>query len=89
MPSPIICLEDVERVRGSASEPFRLKVERLAISAGERVALLGPSGCGKSTCLDLLAMTLRPTRSRCFRLEVGEGKQPISPISGPAPIGTR
>ena len=30
MPSPIICLEDVERVRGSASEPFRLRIERLA-----------------------------------------------------------
>ena len=74
MPSPIICLEDVERVRGSPSEPFRLKIERLAIAAGERVALLGPSGCGKSTCLDLLAMTLRPTRSRRFRLDVGGGK---------------
>ena len=74
MSAHLIDLADVERVRGSASEPFRLKIERLAIGHGERVALLGPSGCGKSTCLDLLAMTLRPTRSRCFRLEVGDGK---------------
>ena len=89
MPSPIICLEDVERVRGSASEPFRLKIERLAISAGERVALLGPSGCGKSTCLDLLAMTLRPTRSRAFGWRSAKESSRYRRISGPAPIGTR
>jgi putative ABC transport system ATP-binding protein len=74
LPPPIICLEDVERVRGSASEPFRLKIERLAIADGERVALLGPSGCGKSTCLDLLAMTLRPTRAGRFRLDFSDGE---------------
>src|SRR5512134_1360029 len=74
MSAQIIDLADVERVRGSTSEPFRLKIERLAIDAGERVALLGRSGCGKSTCLDLLAMTLRPTRAGRFRLDVGDGK---------------
>jgi hypothetical protein len=36
LPPPIIWLEDVERVRGSAIEPFRLKIERLAIDDGER-----------------------------------------------------
>src|SRR5512134_460210 len=74
MRTHLIDLADVERVRGSTSEPFRLKIERLAIEAGERVALIGPSGCGKSTCLDLLAMTLRPTRAGRFRLEVSDGK---------------
>ena len=74
MPPPIICLEDVERVRGSTDEPFRLRIERLAIADGERVALLGPSGCGKSTCLDLLAMTLRPTRAGRFRLDFSDGE---------------
>ena len=71
----LIDLEDVERVRGSANEPFRLKIERLAIADGERVALLGPSGCGKSTCLDLLAMTLRPTRAGRFRLDFSDGER--------------
>jgi putative ABC transport system ATP-binding protein len=69
----LIDLEDVERVRGSAVEPFRLRIERLVIADGERVALLGPSGCGKSTCLDLLAMTLRPTKAGRFRLDLPDG----------------
>jgi putative ABC transport system ATP-binding protein len=79
MRAPIIDLEGVERVRGSAGEPFRLRVERLAIGDGERVALLGPSGCGKSTCLDLLAMTLRPTTAATFLLRVpGEDEVDIA-----------
>lgn len=38
-----------------------LKIDRLAISAGERVALLGRIGAGKSTLLRLLAGLSRPT----------------------------
>ena len=74
MSARLIDLEDVERIRGSSSEPFRLKIERLVIAEGERVALLGPSGCGKSTCLDLLAMTLRPTKAGRFRLDLPDGR---------------
>ena len=81
MPAPIIDLEDVERVRGSGAEAFHLRIERLAIHEGERVAILGPSGCGKSTCLDLLAMTLRPTSAGRFRLRLrGEGEADVAAL---------
>jgi ABC-type lipoprotein export system ATPase subunit len=39
---------------------FRLRIPRLAVARGERVALLGPSGCGKTTLLDLIAGILVP-----------------------------
>jgi putative ABC transport system ATP-binding protein len=34
---------------------FRLRVPRLAVEAGEAVAVIGPSGTGKTTLLDLVA----------------------------------
>ncbi|MGY8767692.1 MAG: ATP-binding cassette domain-containing protein [Pirellulales bacterium] len=37
------------------AEGFRLRVDELAISQGEQVAIIGPSGCGKTTLLHLMA----------------------------------
>lgn len=78
---PAILLEGVERGRGAGGEVFRLVIERLAIGDGERIALIGPSGCGKSTCLDLLAMTLKPTRAATFRVHVkGAGETDVAAL---------
>ncbi len=67
-------LRDVIKVRASPGAAFRLRVPRLDIAAGERIALVGESGCGKSTLLDLLVMVLQPTQARAFRFVPRPGK---------------
>ena len=41
-----------------------LAVERLAVAAGETLAVVGPNGAGKSTLLLVLACLLRPQAGR-------------------------
>ena len=43
---------------------FRLNVPKLAVGAGEKVAVIGPSGRGKTTLLHLLAGVLVPAVGR-------------------------
>ncbi len=45
-------------------DPFELRLDRLQVGAGERVALVGPSGCGKTTLLNLVSGILRPAAGR-------------------------
>ncbi|MDR2935456.1 MAG: ATP-binding cassette domain-containing protein [Candidatus Adiutrix sp.] len=45
---------------------YKLHIKRLAVAAGEKMALTGPSGCGKSTALDLLGMVLEPDSAGRF-----------------------
>ncbi|WP_372657238.1 phosphonate ABC transporter ATP-binding protein [Hydrogenophaga sp.] len=45
----------------SAHAPAALRGLRLALAAGEQVAVIGPSGAGKTTLLHLLACALRPS----------------------------
>ena len=44
----------------SDAAPFELRVEDLAIGAGEAVACIGPSGAGKTTLVHLFAGILSP-----------------------------
>ena len=51
----------LDRVRVEAAGRCLLRVQRLAVQHGERVAIVGPNGAGKSTLLRLLAGLLPPT----------------------------
>ena len=62
----MFALRDVEKTYDSGGTRFELKVPRLDIARGTRLALIGESGSGKSTLLELLAMILMPTQSREF-----------------------
>ena len=60
-------LRNVALERKARDYTYRLRIESLAIRAGEKIALIGPSGCGKSTALDLLAMILPPSGAETFQ----------------------
>ena len=54
----VMCMKDLSVELGSNKV---LHEVNLAVSAGERLAIVGPSGCGKSTILRLLAGLLLPS----------------------------
>jgi len=71
---PSVDLEEVTRRREQGPTAFVLRVPRLRVHAGEFVALVGDSGSGKSTLLDMLALVLRPSAARAFRMRLaGDG----------------
>jgi macrolide transport system ATP-binding/permease protein len=61
--------------------PGRLDLDRLDVSAGERLLVTGPNGAGKSTLLAVLAGRLEPEEGALFRrrgLRVGLLEQDVS-----------
>jgi putative ABC transport system ATP-binding protein len=67
----VYALRDVEKTYDAGGTRFELKVPRLQIGRGTKLALIGESGSGKSTLLELLAMILMPTESREFSFSPG------------------
>jgi putative ABC transport system ATP-binding protein len=63
---------------GYPRSDFRLAVPSLAVTGGEKVALVGPSGSGKTTLLDLVAGVRLPDRGRVL-----VGETPVSTLSEP------
>lgn len=63
MEAPNLALRDV-RKRFSPEEPWVLEGVDLAISPGDRLAIVGPSGSGKSTLLAILGLLEAPTIGR-------------------------
>lgn len=57
-----------DRAGGPGVDGFCLRVDRLALRAGEVLGIVGPSGCGKSTLLDILALLRRPTHAERFAI---------------------
>lgn len=76
----MISLHGVRKTRGEGSQRYSLEIERLCLSAGERVALVGPSGCGKSTLLDLLALVLEPDAAQAFGLGLDGREEDIAAL---------
>jgi putative ABC transport system ATP-binding protein len=65
---PVLVIEQVEIRRAGPPADFAVRVPRLVLRRGERIAVTGPSGSGKSTLLDALALSRRPEAARRFRL---------------------
>jgi len=75
----VYALRDVTKTYSAGGIEFRLRIPRLDVPRGAKLALIGESGSGKSTLLELLAMILKPT---------SVGRFVFSPLGGePLDVG--
>jgi len=73
--APLICLEQLVKIREKGGVTFELRVPRLEVRAGEFLAVIGPSGCGKSTLLDFLGLALKPSAYAGYAFSTGAGRR--------------
>ncbi|MDX2559719.1 ABC-F family ATP-binding cassette domain-containing protein [Streptomyces sp. TX20-6-3] len=67
----------------------RLRVDKLRISAGDRLLVSGPNGAGKTTLLRVLAGDLRPDSGTVGRSgRVGRLRQELPAVPSPKPLLT-
>ncbi|MGW6565565.1 ribosomal protection-like ABC-F family protein [Streptomyces sp. NPDC054975] len=82
--APRVLAELVDVVVGD-----RLRVDKLRVSAGDRLLVCGPNGAGKTTLLRVLAGDLRPDGGTVVRsARVGYLAQELPPVPSPKPLLT-
>lgn len=59
----------IDLVHRHVGQQHPVRVDKIAIEAGEKVAIMGPSGCGKTTLLSCIAGILSPSSGE---VQVGE-----------------
>lgn len=72
MPSPMILVEGLLKIRSQSDSVFELQVPHFSVLPGQMVAVTGESGCGKSTLLDILAMVMEPAKTSRFEITPGD-----------------
>ncbi|WP_435974353.1 ribosomal protection-like ABC-F family protein [Streptomyces sp. Qhu_M48] len=67
----------------------RLRIDKLRVSAGDRLLVSGPNGAGKTTLLRVLAGDLRPDSGTVGRAgRVGRLRQELPTVASPKPLLT-
>jgi putative ABC transport system ATP-binding protein len=70
----VLGVTGMTKVREKGGVSFELRVPQLLVRSREFLAVIGPSGCGKSTLLDFLALVLKPTTYKSYRLVTDGGQ---------------
>lgn len=75
----MLIINNLQIRRGSVQTGFTIELPKLALSAGEVMAVRGASGCGKSTILEILGLILKPDVLDSYQIGRGDGLCEIAP----------
>lgn len=75
----MLLIDNLQIRRGSAQSGFTIRLPKLALKAGEVMAVRGASGSGKSTILEILGLILKPDVLDSYQIGRGTRLQEIAP----------